>query len=240
MVKIFIGSKLISNKNPYNKLIKCCNCHKYYDFKGNIFSSIKVNILICPHCGSKHEIIFKPFDKEIYDLNKINKLDLALIDIGSPAIDRSGNHGPTYTIVLKENPADGTGTITSIEIWAYGNLSGVTVATFFLVSGNILTARDSHSIGSVTAGSKQTFEVSLDVEFGDYLGMYWTGGFMDFNYSGYVGFWRVLGDQTNCSDYEFTFVSGDTLSLYGTGETPPPPPIYKDSARTGIYSFKTS
>jgi hypothetical protein len=140
------------------------------------------------------------------------------IDIGSPAIDRGSAHGPAYTIILKDNPANETGKITSIEIWANKDISGLIVATFYNVGGNYFSARDSHSIGTVTAGSKKTFEVSLNVEIGDYLGIYWTVGKMEYDYSGYGGFWRVPGDQTSCSNLEFDLLDGDTLSLYGIGE----------------------
>ena len=52
-------------------LIRCCSCHKGYEIKGNLYDG---NILICPHCGLKHRIDFKLFDKRIENLKRLNKL----------------------------------------------------------------------------------------------------------------------------------------------------------------------
>ena len=102
------------------------------------------------------------------------------IDIGDAAINRGSYANYGDTIIIKNNPANASGKIISIEIWANSNLSNVEVATFYVVSGNNLSTRDTHTIGSVTAGSKQTFS-GLDItgEAGDYLGAYWTYGRLD-------------------------------------------------------------
>ena len=145
---------------------------------------------------------------------------MGLIDAGSPAVDRAVSGGAS-TRVVKNNPANASGDIMSVEMWSHSNLSDVEVATFYVVSGNNLSTRDSHAIGSVTSGSKQTFSgLDVTVEANDYIGMYWSGGEIDADTTGYVGYWWASGDKIPCSNQAFTFYSGRTISLYGTGETP--------------------
>ena len=170
---------------------------------------------------------------------------MGIINIGQEAIDRNQLWNTAYTVVNKNAPANGTGTITCIEIWANTNLSNCEVATFFVVSGNNLSTRDHVTIGTVTAGSKQIFTIdsesnpiSLEVHEGDFIGIHATSGNIE-RYDG-VGEGVLLyrtpqGDFIPCENIEFTEYGGD-MSLYGIGETPPAP---KDSSRTGIYSFKT-
>lgn len=142
------------------------------------------------------------------------------ITIGSTASDRSGYEG-VFTFVNKGATANGTGTITSVEIWAHSALSNCEVATFFVVSGNNLSTRDTHTIGSVTAGSKQTFSgLSLDVQTGDYLGIYYNNGTIDLDTSGGDGMWfKSAQDLIPCTNQLFDSTSGYVLSLYGTGTT---------------------
>jgi hypothetical protein len=117
-----------------------------------------------------------------------------------------------------ENPANASGTINSVEVYAESNLSNFVVATFFLISGSTYECRDSQSIGSVTSGSKQTFEVDLDVEAGDFIGGYWTSGDMERDTSGYAGIMDKPGDYTTPTDQiEYHLWTGDAISIYGTG-----------------------
>ena len=143
------------------------------------------------------------------------------IDIGCSAANRASTFPAEYTGVNKGNPANLSGTITSIEIWANTTLSNCEVATFFVVSGNNLSTRDTHTIGSVTAGSKQTFSgLSITVEAGDYLGIYFTAGTLEAAGSGGEDIWRyAYGDQIPCTDVTFVVEGGDVISLYGTGSS---------------------
>ncbi|MBA7522469.1 hypothetical protein ES705_14588 [subsurface metagenome] len=140
------------------------------------------------------------------------------IDIGMPAIDR-GSTASTYTWVNMGNPANASGTITSIEMWASSALTNCEVATFFVVSGNNLSTRDTELIGSVTPGSKQTFIVDLDVQAGDYIGAYYTIGTLERDTSAMPGCWMKTGDNIPCSNLLFTNRADEAISLYGTGET---------------------
>ncbi|MBA7519311.1 hypothetical protein ES705_11389 [subsurface metagenome] len=140
------------------------------------------------------------------------------IDIGSAAIDRPNNLGTGNTWIDKTNPANATGKITSIEIWAYEDMSNVEVATFYVVSGDNFSTRGTQFIGNVTAGAKRTFEVDFDVREGDYIGIYWTVGKLAFTPTGGAGTSYGAGDNIPCTDTTFTPYSPYMLSVYGTGE----------------------
>jgi len=142
------------------------------------------------------------------------------IDIGSAAIERPFNTvNVLKTYVDKNNPANASGTITSIEIWASTNLANCEVATFYIVSGNNLSTRDTHTIGSVTAGNKQTFSgLDITVQTGDYIGLKYTRGQLEKTDSG-DGYWYINSDEIPCTNVLFTSVADTTISLYGTGTT---------------------
>jgi len=138
------------------------------------------------------------------------------IDIGTPAIDRPATMSP-LTRIITENLANETGKITSVEIWALTNLTDCEVATFYAVDETHYTTRDYETIGTVTAGSKQTFAVNLDVEKNDVIGIYYSGGALagttDIGNTRYA-----TGDNIPCTNQYFTF-STYQVSLYGTGTT---------------------
>ena len=140
------------------------------------------------------------------------------IDMGDPATNR-GQAYTTNTVVSKTNPANAAGTITSVEIWANNVLSNVEVATFFVVTGDNLSTRDTYTIGTVDSGSKQTKTVDLDVEIGDFIGIYFTSGSIDYDWSGGVGILLKAGDNIPCTDAAFSPYNGQPLSLYATGVT---------------------
>ena len=140
------------------------------------------------------------------------------IDIGGAATDRGNNYGPNYTYVDKNNPANDTGTITTLQIWAQANMTGMIVAIFEEVLANKFTVRDSEAIGSVTAGTMQEFEVSLDVAAGDFIGLFFDTGQIEYDSSG-DGVWYSAGDNTSCVDLTFTLLGTRILSLYGIGTT---------------------
>lgn len=140
------------------------------------------------------------------------------IDVGGQAIDRNDYNELTKTWIVKENPANATGKITTVEIWANQDLAGAIVAIFTQGVANVFTARDSHSIGNITAGSKQTFEVDLNVVEGDFIGLYWTSGRMEWSSTG-DGDWNYDGNATSGVDLEFSFRANKAGSIYGIGAT---------------------
>lgn len=153
------------------------------------------------------------------------------IDIGAEAEDRGFVVGETLTLIDKDNPANASGTITSVEIWANSNLSDCVVGTFYTTNGDTLKCRDSATIGSVTAGSKQTFTedsgstpLAIAVEAGDYIGAYYTAGELEADTSLFVGVWYVSGEYIDPNDETtYTFVAGYAISLKGIGTEEEPP-----------------
>ena len=147
------------------------------------------------------------------------------IIIGSPATDRPSSLSDNITSVCMENPANASGKIISVEIYAYDAeawpMTGIEVATFFVVSGNNLSTRDSQALANITTSGKHIREVDLNVVEGDYLGIFYSGGYIERDTTGFDGIWFISGDNIPCSDVTFGVFGGDTISLYGTGETTP-------------------
>ena len=150
---------------------------------------------------------------------------MAAIDIGSTASDRTGTADSANTYINKTNPADGDGTITTVEIWADTELADCEVATFSEGAANIMTSRDSEVVnngngaGVVLAGSKQTFTVDIDVVTGDYIGIKFSAGLLEYTNGSGDGRWYLGGDQIPCTDAEFTLGANREVSLYGIGAT---------------------
>ena len=134
--------------------------------------------------------------------------------VGDEAISRVSYDTGYYTMIVGQNPATVNGKITSIEILAYTDMTGVKVATFANVGENTFTARDSQVIGNVIAGVKRIFEVDLDIEIGDYLGVYFEEGEIEADFSPELNGWYVEGDQTSCIGTVFSFWNA-THSLLG-------------------------
>ncbi len=142
----------------------------------------------------------------------------APLDVGSGAIDRPSYENPANTLIDLANPATLTGTLISVEIWAHSNLTGLRVGTFYLVSGTTYKCRDSETIGAVTAGSKQTFSVSINIEAGDFIGCYFDTGQIDWSASGGSGYMYIAGEYIDPEDQAvYTLAANQAISLYGTG-----------------------
>jgi len=144
------------------------------------------------------------------------------IDVGNKATD-SGYAG--WTVVDKANPANASGKIISIEIWADTNMENCEVATFYRPdpSGfpNKLTTRDTYAIGNVTADSKQNFIVDLNVVEGDYIGIYNSAGAIEVDLSGGSGLWILNGDYISCTNETFGSEADNRISLYALGVSLP-------------------
>jgi len=155
---------------------------------------------------------------------------MAAIDVGSGASSRANSFAPGNTIIDANNPADGTGTLTSLEVycWSGYDLTNTDMATFYIVSGSNFTTRGNVAIGTVTGGSKQVFDISatpIDVTETDYLGIYYSGGYLYAATSGGAGGWYEGGDRIPCTNYTFTgTIGGYFISIYGTGATGGAPP----------------
>ena len=161
---------------------------------------------------------------------------MAAIDIGSPAIDGNSTAQAKYARVEMANPANTSGKITSIEIWAYSDMTAVEVAMFYRLDPvtfpNKLTTRSNVTLGNIAAGEHSILNgnpitvdsvgnpISLNVVEGDFIGINATGGNIEGTSSG-AGHWysAVAGDRIPCTNYTFAIQTNYTLSLYGTGAT---------------------
>lgn len=148
---------------------------------------------------------------------------MADIDVGATASDRGENFLYGYTIIVLDNPANATGKINHIEIFAHLDMTGVVVGSFYLVSGVTYKCRGSASIPNVTGGSKTTLTAptdftAFDIEVGDYIGCYFTFGNMERDAAGYAGLYYASGKHIDPDDSTtYTLSEGHTISLYGEG-----------------------
>lgn len=145
---------------------------------------------------------------------------MAVIDIGSAASNRSLSVAiNAQTWLDNNNPANDSGTLDTIEVWANNNLSNLKVGTFYGSSPNF-TLRDYVSIGAVTSGSKQTFTgLSVDVQTNDLLGCMSPSGDQERLERDLAG--SSLSAVGDCFDYSSHSYSSSsyTFSLYATGST---------------------
>ena len=144
------------------------------------------------------------------------------LDVGAAATNRATNTDfLERTIIAKENPVNGDGTIESAELWLYIDCADTDVG-MVAMSGNNATIRDYENIGSIASGSKQTASgLTTTCTSGDYIGISSpeTGqGHIERDSSG-TGYWITASDvqlaslsSTACNSY-----SSRTISLYGTG-----------------------
>ena len=146
---------------------------------------------------------------------------MATITVGDAAIDRASSLSFGNTYMSLGNPANAGGILDTAEVWAATSISGLRVGTFYLVSGTTYKCRDSMTIGSVTAGAKQTFTgLSLAVQQGDFIGCYFTGGSIERDTSGGSGLRYKSGEYIDPGDEaSFTLFSNNAMSLRCTGST---------------------
>ena len=146
---------------------------------------------------------------------------MGAIDVGNAATDRSASGTSGRHFIDSSNPANATGIITSIEVWAATDMTEFQVATLYLVSGTIYKVRAIQTIGNVTAGSKQTFPVSLAVVASDLLGCFFNIGSLEADTSGGAGIFYKAAENAYVvgEEVEYTALAWN-ISLYGTGVSP--------------------
>ena len=135
--------------------------------------------------------------------------------IGSLPTVRSAFTYGSYTIVDKNNPAIANGYITTVQIYSVIQMTSVAVG-IFSAAGDNLTTRDYVTIGVVPEGL-QKFSVNLQVNTGDYIGIYFAGGRLYRDVSIGAGYWYISGNYISCIGQAFTSASPRAISLYGTG-----------------------
>ncbi|MBA7535783.1 hypothetical protein ES705_28041 [subsurface metagenome] len=155
------------------------------------------------------------------------------LDIGSDAIDRGSNLGPNLTVILKENPANLTGSLTKVAVFAYTPMTAFHVAIFTQVSPDTFTTRLDQLIGDIPAGYSE-HDVALSVATGDFIGYHYTYGAIERDTFG-EGVWYYSGDAIPCTAQVFIFYANTTVSLFGF--TLVPPVVY---TRFMITDFQTT
>jgi hypothetical protein len=140
---------------------------------------------------------------------------MAGISVGAAATNRAYTIYAGYTNINMDYAATASGILKFVDLWFNTNASSVKVATFSM-SGTTFTPRSVVTIGAVTAGSKQTFNVNLVVNIGDYIGYYASAGLLEQDSSGGSGIYYKSGDQTGGAT-RYTLDAGSVGSIYGYG-----------------------
>jgi hypothetical protein len=124
------------------------------------------------------------------------------------------------------NPANGTGTLNTFQVYFLSTGAGFVAGTFY-GSGTSYTNRAGVSIGAVTSGSVQTFTgLSCAVTTGDFLGCFWSSGHFGITQAtgGTQNYWYAT---TAFGQGTLTFTAGgnptEKCSAYATGSTAPAP-----------------
>lgn len=146
------------------------------------------------------------------------------IEIGSPAVSGSTKFTQTYTWLNMTGPSSASGIIDTVEIYCEAgyDLVDCFVGIFYKTNGNTLKCRSAVEIGAVGGGAKRTFpELSLAVEVGDYIGLYYSDGGIRYRNDAGDGIWHGGATGNHCvvdDEFEYTVLAGTySLSLYGTG-----------------------
>lgn len=144
------------------------------------------------------------------------------IDIGTPAESMGATIFGNVTLINLNNPSNEDGKITSVELffWDSGSTAtNVKVGTFY-ASGTDYVCRDFETLGVVSTGAIQTYTgLDIDVELGDYIGIYFENAEIYSELTGGIGVKLDVVDDFDIgvahtySDYSTT---GD-LSLGGYG-----------------------
>ncbi|MBD3268488.1 hypothetical protein GF373_17610 [bacterium] len=121
--------------------------------------------------------------------------------VGPECTDRTSTLNPGYTYISRDFPSERSGVLDHVCVWfAEGHQDAyrVKVGTFSC-AGPDCTVRDSTILGHVARGRKVCFDVSLDVEVGDYIGVYWgstTYGYLEADFQS-ESMWELAGDNFN-------------------------------------------
>jgi len=139
------------------------------------------------------------------------------INVGQEAINRGAAW--SARTFINNGIANESGTITSIEIWAFSEITNLEVATFYSTGTNAFATRDSEAIpGAIAAGEKITKTVDLTIVAGDYIGCYFTGD-IEYDTSGFLGTWYYAADLIPSEGTTYSVGGGDAISLKGIGAT---------------------
>jgi len=141
------------------------------------------------------------------------------IDIGLAAVADGNNFSATYTYIQLDNPANATGTITQVQVYADISITGMRAGTFYNTGANTYKCRASAALGDAPADQVTTFPgLSIAVVAGDFIGGYHGTGYMELTVDATKSFIYVSGEFIDADD-ETTYSApiGRHIALYGTG-----------------------
>ena len=147
---------------------------------------------------------------------------MVVIEMGSDAIQRSSFKAANTCNLCLENPANASGIIDTVEIYAHSNMSSIKVGTFY-GSGTRWTCRSATSLGPAPSGQKTTYtNLNIQVEEGDLIGIYFHYGLLYSDDTGGQGVLKKTDTFYVGQTYTFSLLEGDSISLHATGATIPP------------------
>lgn len=139
------------------------------------------------------------------------------IDVGSPAISRAYTLLTGYTSVTKVNPVNANGKIDKVDLYV-GSAGSFIVAIYEDKGSNQLKVKDNHDCGNLGVGLHSNIAVDLDVIAGEYIGVYSSGGGIDYNYpEGSDRWYKVANYTTIGQTYTFTYSAVNVMySMFGS------------------------
>ncbi len=147
------------------------------------------------------------------------------LDVGAEAVTGSASATAGYTDISLTNPLNASGQLSSIEVWAMTDCTGLKVGTFYNSGTGQYTCRSVVELGNVTSGSKQTYTtdassnpISLTGVAGDYIGYHIDTGTWAYNTGG-TGLYYKSGDQcvAGQSSTGWTLLADRDYSIYASG-----------------------
>jgi hypothetical protein len=140
------------------------------------------------------------------------------IDVGTAAIDRPSLAPGSYTWLVKENPANASGVIDTVQFRIATSGTGtVTVGTFtYAGSSGKYSTNDYEDLGTFGEGYSSVTGLNIDVLADDLLGSYTVHSFDRTDSGGYGVFYKT-GNYVGQDNITYSTSSGRTLSLYATG-----------------------
>lgn len=145
---------------------------------------------------------------------------MGLITIGNDPVTAGSGSTAGYTIIDRNVPADGSGTLMEAKLFAMTNLGGVKVGTFYVTTAGKVRCRAAAFIGDVEAGAAKSFMVTLPVMEGDLFGCYVETGSLARDQGPAIGMYFYAGDA--CVEGVETSVGDSanyTYSIGGEGQT---------------------
>jgi len=140
------------------------------------------------------------------------------IDIGGACIDRNASQSQGWTIISKDNPANANGTVTKLCVWCNTPMSGIKIASFYLINGTTYKCRAVDNVANLSAGKHENIVISLAVQTDDILGIYFTSGTIEESSTGYAGLLYKNGDYCVVNDEStYGLAADDSCSCYAEG-----------------------